>query len=140
MQVTINIDNELLSKLCEEELGNVPKEEIHKIILQGLKDYLTYEKENSKNFNESTGVFICQNSYGYNTKREASDFLKSIVNKVDLSEHVKEYYDTMINELKTNYESHLKQAMVDYFMSCMNASNYEFQNKITMAVRDRISR
>lgn len=134
MNLTIQIDNKMFEKLCNKEIENLPKEAIHEILLQGFKEVL--KTEGSK-------LFISENGYSYGNKYP-SEFLKEIVQKLDVNDFVKDYTKIIAEELEQNYKTYLDKAIIDYFMSVMCINNYDFQQRLSsitqMKINERLNR
>lgn len=132
MQIVINVDETMFKDVIEGQLAAMPADTIQTIIQDAMVEYL-------KNSDVIKQVFIYEssNSWGSGTKQEPANVLKLAASKFDISPAFKEVEELVLDELKTNYQHILVQALSNMMLSGFSGSG-QFYDQVSMVVRNVI--
>ena len=115
MNITITLDDEKVTKLLNDELENIPKEDIQSILREAIIKYIE-EKDILR------GLLVQKQYRSYSTYDEPTDLLRKACNSLDLSPAFKNIQDEMIKYLKENEEALLVKMLKNLMISGMSNS------------------
>lgn len=120
MQVVINVDETQFKALMEESLKEIPKEKIHEIIVEGIRNYITPEVIKT--------LFVSTQDW-YGQVRPTS-YLKEVISKNIPDDTFAPLVDEIVQQLKDNYDEVLRVAITDLLISGMSKNN-AFENAVS---------
>lgn len=149
-KIQIEIDEEQFKELVENEIKDLPKEEVQKIILEAIKSYLYHDDiqeiqevksvyndsiEPAKiirkpNYDKLNAFLIRKDSSYYTSTRnsEPSELFISLLNDCDFS-GLQEIVDDMIKDLKENYHDILVEA-ISKKIAASFINDYNFKSEL----------
>lgn len=108
MQVVINIDEAQFKDIVESNIKDIPKEKVHEIILEGIRNYIDKDMV-SKLFVESSswsGIY-------------PTSYLREVV-KSSVPEHLfVDLAEELVAQLRENYDKVLREAIIDLLLQGM---------------------
>ena len=105
MNITINVDETQFKEILDNELKDLPKEDLQDIIKQAFTQYILSNPEFVKS------LFVRESSYSY-YKYTPTDLMKDIVKEIDFSKECEEVVQALKNELVGNSREILEQLML----------------------------
>ena len=125
MKIELHVSDAQFQELINENIKDLPKEKIHEIILEGIKNYI------NKDFIEK--IFVEKQGW-YGSQLHPTSYLKEII-----KENIpKDCYTDLVSEITTNlrenYEEILRKAIIDLLISGMGNS-YAMENAIRETFR-----
>lgn len=115
MNLTINVDESMFKEIIDKELKAFTPEELHDIVKEMIKEYL-------KDNDVIKALFVQKKFSSYSSNDiEATDFLKKIVNTIDLSEGCEEIKDSMVDVIKND----AKGIVTDLFAKSISRSLFK---------------
>lgn len=130
MEVKINVDDQKFNELFEKELDALSEKDIHNIFEECVKEYLS--KDNYKAVEE----LLVQPKQDYWSPSLPTVFTQKMVEKCDVSK-LQDVVDICIKELKTNYETILRNLLSNLLVSGI-INNCHFQSSVTEVVNQKI--
>lgn len=122
MEIKINVEESRFKDVLEKELAAFSQEELHKIIAEAMHEYLMNDEILKILFTHETSRYYENNTI------EASQLLKNVVSKIDISsgfEDVKQKIIDLFNEDET-INKLVKGLFIDMITNGIN--NFLFQN------------
>lgn len=122
MQVTIELNDELTKKLLNEEIQNIPKENIQQILCDAIGEYL-------KNKNNADSLFVVRGN-GYYGNTYPSKFLENVVMAgVDLKEFMQPVTEMMVEYIREHKDTIMPNIIENIFIRGLSNST-SFQSAI----------
>ena len=106
MELKINIDETMFKEVIEKELNAFSKEELHSIVRDCIVEALKNNEVLKKLF-----IRTDYNRYG-NLEQEPTSLVVEAAKNINLHPAFYDIQETMINELKNNYDKLLQQVML----------------------------
>lgn len=105
MNITINVDETQFKEILDNELKDLPKEDLQDIIKQAFTQYILSNPEFVKS------LFVRESSYSY-YKYTPTDLMKDIVKEIDFNKECEEVAQALKNELIGNSREIFEQLML----------------------------
>lgn len=159
MKIQIEINEEQFKELLENELKDLPKEDIQQVLLESIRSYLHNEditeiKEEINPYNgtvrepakiirkhnyDKLNAFLIreEHSWGGSSYKQPSNLFESMLKQCDFS-GLQDIVDDMIKDLKENYHSILVETIskriADSFLN-----DYRFTSELTDIIQRELN-
>lgn len=135
LQLNIEVNDEEFKDLCANNINSLPKDKLNELLLKAVEVALISDKTNPS-YDRDSNILVratSDSAYGYyNRKYEPTELLKSIVEKVDLSEYIGNMANIMRDYIVNNYEEIIRKYVVEKFAEMLFTSDnqYAFRSSI----------
>jgi len=129
MEIVINVDGDKFQEIVDKELGAFSKEELHELCRKGILTCL--------NDNDRIKELFTRKTNGYYDQYQANEILRDAAKTVNFDELFGEVKEKIIDYVKNNYESLVKQIVFDSFINGLSrhiCDNDEFKCKLSAEV------
>ncbi len=129
LNLTIDVDEETFSSLCETTLKDLPKDKLQEIMLKAVEAALL----NDKNYNNYNNKILITN------RGEPTPLLRTILEKADFSAYFEPVAKKISDFIIENYQTIVFDAFTK-IMADTICTRYELQAQINQAIDEKYRR
>lgn len=141
IQLNIDVNDEQFKQLCISNINDLPKDKLQEILLKAVELTLIRDKENPT-YSQDTNILVKTVKDGYHNKTVPTEFMKQILNKIDVDKYLGPVAEEVATYIKENYVNLVREYMVEAFCSMLfsDRDRYSIKALIDKAINQEFNK